>query len=299
MAKNPSILFSLVQSALYRLPDWAQLLLFIDQFEELFTIVNPEYRTPFIELLAYASNIDRLHIVLTLRADFYSRCVDYPQLAELLREGSFPLGAPGQIALATMITRPAERAGLQWEDAYLPERILQDTGRESGSLALMAYTLDELYRACKDGDGGLLSHAAYERLGGVQGAIGTRAENVFSRLDPGAQTILPQVFRELVEVDERGTATRQRAPLARFETNDAAWRLIRQFTDARLLTTSGNGDGAVVEVAHEALFRNWSVSEPGLMRHRQICFCCVNCGRRLSYGCATSRATISCGPASG
>jgi formylglycine-generating enzyme required for sulfatase activity len=69
--------------------------------------------------------------------------------------------------------------------------------------------------------------------------------------------VLPHVFRELVEVDERGTATRQRAPLARFEDNDAAWTLLQKFTDARLLTRDGTGAEAVVEVAHEALFRHW------------------------------------------
>jgi hypothetical protein len=69
--------------------------------------------------------------------------------------------------------------------------------------------------------------------------------------------MLPHVFRELVEVDERGTATRQRAPLAHFEDNNAAWTLLEKFTDARLLTASGTGYEAVVEVAHGAIFRHW------------------------------------------
>jgi very-short-patch-repair endonuclease/formylglycine-generating enzyme required for sulfatase activity len=52
-------------------------------------------------------------------------------------------------------------------------------------------------------------------------------------------------------VDERGTATRQRADQGHFD--NAAQRLMQAFVQARLLVT----DGGTVEVAHEALFRRW------------------------------------------
>src|SRR5690606_36397816 len=102
-----------------------------------------------------------------------------------------------------------------------------------------------------------LTFADYEALGSVESAIGTRAENVFEALDAEVQATLPYVFRELVELDERGTATRQRAPLKRFEDDQDARTLIRRFTDARLLTATQSADGAVIEVAHEALLRSW------------------------------------------
>jgi formylglycine-generating enzyme required for sulfatase activity len=253
---DPARIADIAVQALAGRPDWAELLLFVDQFEELFTVVHPDWRAPFVDLLDAAARADRLRIIATLRADFYHACLKYKAVEELLRAGSFPLGIPNQIALYEMITRPAARASLEFENG-LPECILDDTGDEPGSLALMAYTLDELYQDCCDSADGQLSHAAYNELGGVQGAIGTRAENTFAGLETEAKATLPRVFRELVEVDERGTATRQRAPLARFEGSEAAWRLLEAFTEARLLTASRVGDEAVIEVAHEALFRSW------------------------------------------
>src|SRR5258706_10902691 len=88
-----------------------------------------------------------------------------------------------------------------------------------------------------------------------------RAERTFDRLDAEAQAALPVVFRELVEVDERGIATRHRAALDRVSHDGqdvAALKLVNALTDDRLLVQSrGEGDLPVVEVAHETLLRSW------------------------------------------
>ncbi|MEL6526584.1 MAG: SUMF1/EgtB/PvdO family nonheme iron enzyme, partial [Chloroflexota bacterium] len=132
----------------------------------------------------------------------------------------------------------------------LVHRILNDTGDEPGNLALMAYALDELYHGVDDNK--RLTFTAYNALGGVEGAIGKRAESTCDALElDDKEAILQQVFRELVAVDERGTATRQRAKLSKF--GDSQRVLIDAFVDARLLVTHEE----MVEVAHEAIFRSW------------------------------------------
>ena len=122
-------LASLIEAVLRDGPAWAELLLFIDQFEELFTVVAPAQREPFIHLLDIAAQSRRLRLVATVRADFYARCVEFPALAERLRTGSYPLAVPGIGALFEMITGPAGRAGLHFEDG-LVTRLLEDTGAE-------------------------------------------------------------------------------------------------------------------------------------------------------------------------
>lgn len=239
-------------------PEWSELLLFVDQFEELFTVVDGKYRGAFGDLLAHAAKLPRLRTVTTLRADFYPRCVEQPALAELLRAGSYPLAAPGVGALHEMITRPAARAGLSFE-AALPERILDDTGAVPGALPLTAFALAQLYHQ-RTGEG-RLTHAAYERFGGVKGAISERAEDRFRGLDDDAQLAFTCVFQALVEVDstEAGwVATRRRTPLDEVAPTPGARSLVAAFTEARLLLMGTGADGApVVEVAHEALLRNW------------------------------------------
>ncbi|MFS8097222.1 HEAT repeat domain-containing protein [Lentzea alba] len=229
-------------------------LIFVDQFEELFTLVDPAYVDPWIALLEAAAGSGRCHVVVTLRADFYHRCLEIPRLARLLETGQLPLSAPTE-GLFDMITRPAERADLTFEEG-LPGRILHDTGSDPDALPLLAYTLDELYRARA---GGVLDHATYERLGGVQGAIGTRAEHVFvNLLDSAARSAFGQVFRDLVRVDEDGLAARRRALLSQVASSDAAGRFVEVLTQARLLVQNRDEHNRpVVYVAHEALFGSW------------------------------------------
>lgn len=241
--------------ALRKQPKWSELFLFVDQFEELFSAVAERYRAPFVELLAATVKAPRVRTVVTMRADFYHRCLEWPILAELLREATFPLAAPGVAALHEMITRPAARAGLDFEPE-LPDRILNDTGADPGALALLAFALHELYEA-KTPDG-KLTLTAYEGFGGVKGAISKRAEMAFESLSQAAQAFLGSVFRDLVEVNERGVATRRRAELARVASSPEARDLVDAFTDARLLVTDRAPDGtSMVEVAHEALLREW------------------------------------------
>lgn len=295
LAADPGAITSLIHRMLLGKPPWSQVVCFIDQFEELFTLVHERYLEAFIAMMiSLTAPRSRARVILTLRADFYVRCVEHPWMAELLKTAISPLAAPSPGALFEMITRPAERAGLQFEDR-LVDRILRDTGTDPGALALMAFALDALVHASTDKR---LTNTEYEKVGGVQHAIGQRAEAVFQTLDAEAQAELPNVLREICEVDERGVAIRRRASLNRAARNKAARRLVDALTGARLLVTDAAGsatraamfgaavrddseaqetahdlsadlgvplaqpisaqdDKATVEVAHEALLRNW------------------------------------------
>jgi hypothetical protein len=266
LEQQPAMLTELRDLELAGKPALAELLLFIDQFEELFTLTAPRYVGSFVKWLRQAAQTEHVRVVATLRADFYHRCVEWSTLAELLRAGSFPLAAPGPGALHEMITRPAERAGLTFE-ADLAERILNDTGIEPGALALLAFALSELWQArTKDG---LLTQAAYDGFKGVHGAIAKRAEDIVSQLGVTPHT-LGEVFQELVEIEAGGAVTRQRAPWARLVKTADAERLVKAFIDARLLVASRDEDDqAVVEVAHEALFTAWQMLCTWVHTHRK------------------------------
>lgn len=145
IASAPARIQTLAREALAGRPEWAELVFFVDQLEEVFTLVADDYRSKFVELLASIAGDDRLRLVATLRADFFARCIEWPALAELLRAGIFALAPPGPAALLDMIRRPAERAGLELEDG-LAETILRDAGADPGALPLMAFVLAELDR---------------------------------------------------------------------------------------------------------------------------------------------------------
>lgn len=252
---SPLSIVEVCDSILENAPSWAKVVLFIDQFEELFTLSDPEKVLPFIEMVSFAASTGRIKIISTIRADFYSQCVEWPDIAALLRSGSYPLAAPDRKALYEMITRPAVRAGLEFE-GDLAQLILEDTGSDPGALALMAYALDELYRARKDNN--TLTYDAYESIGGVQGAIGTRAEKVFNALNEQEQSAFTKTFNNLLDIKRSGKAVRRRANLAYFASDLSATNLVNALTDARLLTKNRDSEGnATVEIAHDALLEKW------------------------------------------
>jgi len=254
LMQAPETVLSQIEKALSNQAEHVEVLLFIDQFEELFTLNTVDDANSFAKLLSDIARSECVRAIVTMRHDFYYKAIENQTLSELFRGTSFSLSIPKRDALREMIERPAERAQLTIE-VTLIDRILDDTGDEPGNLALMAYALDELYKLDDDKH---LTHAEYAALGGVQGAIGTRAENQFKALNLD-DSVIQQVFHALVEVDERGTATRQRANLNNF--NDEARQLIDAFVDARLLVASAlageNDNQATIEVAHEAILRQW------------------------------------------
>ncbi|MBN1247779.1 MAG: HEAT repeat domain-containing protein, partial [Anaerolineae bacterium] len=236
-------------------PNRKAALLFIDQFEELFTTVRRDLRAPFVRCLVELTKAGSLHMVVTMRSDFYHHCIDNPSMAALLERGTYPLSVPRRDMLREMIELPAERAGLTFEEG-LVAKILDDMGDEPGNLPLMAYLLDELHRRCADS--GKLTAKAYLELDGVRGAIGKRAEAVFSGLQLSEPTrVFQGVFRQLVDVDGRGIATRQRARLDLLLSDAETRALADAFTNARLLTTARDGSSPIIEVAHEALLQSW------------------------------------------
>ncbi|HEX2620284.1 MAG TPA: HEAT repeat domain-containing protein, partial [Phototrophicaceae bacterium] len=246
LSQNPTSLDDLLK-------DQPQTLFFIDQFEELFTTVQPGLIQRFIELLDHLAKSAYARVVITLRGDFYHRCLDYPELATLLQGGTFPLAAPTRSALRDMIASPADRAEIRFENRLI-DQILDDTGKEPGALALLAYTLDELYQIASDRSDRNITFGDYQAIGGVQGAIGKRAELVFGKLPEEVQKLLPKVFQELVSVNEEGTPTRKRAELNKVTQSSEAQQLVNSFIEARLLVS----EQTTLEVAHEALFRAWS-----------------------------------------
>ncbi|MDQ3566168.1 MAG: SUMF1/EgtB/PvdO family nonheme iron enzyme [Pseudomonadota bacterium] len=242
----------------------AELLLFADQFEELFSArVEERHREPFIELIDAIASSPRIRVVLTLRADYYEHCTRDPRLAALLRDGSFPLAAPTPLALAEMIERPARVAGLDPEPG-LAGAILKDAGTEPGALALVEFALEELYErsggkqltvaayrmlGAKNGDGG--------KVGGIGGVIEGQAEKAVQDAAGNVdEAALAKIFRQLADVDEKGGTVRTRARLDAFADREQA--LLNRLVDGRLLVTNkDDANVSWVEVAHEAVLRHW------------------------------------------
>ncbi len=85
----------------------------------------------------------------------------------------------------------------------LADTLLAAAARDPGALPLLEFTLDELYKRAAAENRQTLTRADYDALGGLEGALATRAEAVFADIqarDARAADALPEVFGALARL---------------------------------------------------------------------------------------------------
>jgi WD40 repeat protein/DNA-binding SARP family transcriptional activator len=226
-----------------------RLVIAVDQFEEVFTACrDEEERVAFVSALVRAAGEQggQAVVVLAIRADFYGRCAEYPQLARLLAANQVLVGPMSRDELRRAIASPAERVGLLVEPE-LVDALVADVEGQPGALPLLSTALLELWQRRR---GRRLTLSAYEGTGGVRGAVARLAEQAYLALEPDDRALTRQVMLRLTGDGEGGGVVRRRVQLAELE---HARELVHHLADRRLLTVSQG----TVEVAHEALLREW------------------------------------------
>ncbi|HMM88021.1 toll/interleukin-1 receptor domain-containing protein [Bradyrhizobium sp.] len=244
---------SIVYRALEKQPGTDRLLLFVDQWEELYTLCRDEaIRHSFISQLMEVLESDRMSLVFTLRGDFYGHALADRRLSDRLQDRVVNIGPMTHEELRSAIREPAEKVGLRFEDGLI-DRILEDVGQEPGALPLLEFLLSELWEKRHNGE---LLHEAYNAIGGVRRAIAERAEQAFARLSAPEQEAAHWALLALVVPGEGAEDTRRRAQMQEL---DAVGRnVIGKLASDRLLVTTRDATGReVVEVGHEALIREW------------------------------------------
>jgi WD40 repeat protein len=244
------------------LPPGSELLLVVDQFEELFTLMaDEETRRRFLAGLTALAGDARspARVLVALRADFLDHPLRYAEFGELLRAGMVAVAAPSEDELADAIERPARRVGVRFEPG-LVSQIVADVRDQPGALPLLQYALTELF-ANRSGD--VLTLEGYLAIGGVIGALGRRAEDLYARLRPSARAACRQVFLRLVSADPAAHDTRRRvrrSELRQLELESAALdEVLGRYGEHRLLTFDREPltRTPTVEVAHEAILSQW------------------------------------------
>jgi WD40 repeat protein/tRNA A-37 threonylcarbamoyl transferase component Bud32 len=247
-AKDP------LAEALDTLPEGARLLLAVDQLEELFTACRSDAeRAAFADTLARAAADPdgRAVVVVALRADFYGRIAAHSKLAELLGANQVLVGPMQASELRRAIELPAGRVGLRVE-RELTDTLVDDVEREPGALPLLSTALLELWQKRQDD---ALTVAAYRESGGVHGAVARLAEGTYARIPDAQKPLVRAIMLRLVGEGEAEVPVRRRALLAELdlERNQEVADVLAALADSRLVTVGHDS----VEVAHEALLREW------------------------------------------
>lgn len=269
--QDPDIVQQYVDDILEDAPADSRLLIVIDQFEEVFTRASVADAKAFIDALVKVVALPdiRIQFVVTMRADFFGSLSAYPRLAQLFEQQNMIIVTEMTAAnIRRAIEGPVEAVGLKYEDG-LVDRILDDVRSQPGSLPLLQYALRQLFDKRQ---GAVLTHAAYDEVGGVRRALAQHAEEIYSTLTDVQQETTRRLLLRLVEVGDSGEATRRRVPRAELKFDDIDDSAVDEVIDiltaaesrlliaSREISTEEDSNSTPIiwlEVSHEALIREW------------------------------------------
>ncbi len=234
-----------------------RVLLVVDQFEEVFAGSTVDDATQFLDALAaaVAEPTSPLRLLVTLRADFYDRPLAHQTFATVLKQTSVDVTPLAPDELERAIVDPARQQGVAFESGLVARIAAEATGQPA-PLPLLQYALGELFDRR---EGNVLTSGAYDAIGGLSGALASRAEAIFSSSDPGKRVALRMLFGRMVDPLASSADLRRRISVADFDRDaDATW-VLGQLGQARLVTFDRDvaTREPTVEVAHEALLREW------------------------------------------
>jgi hypothetical protein len=233
-----------------------RLVLVADQLEEAL-IASADELTQFASVLGHCLRpSSRLVLLTALRLDFLSRAFQPGALGELMQGGRIVHGDElSESDLRAAIVEPVRRTRMVRYEAGLVDRLLTDVGTAAGRLPLLQFTLAMLW---EDQDSGVLTHRAYDALGGVESALAQHAEAVWNGLGTDERTAASRMLVQLLyPLSDQAGFVRRAAP--RDQLDDAQWDAAQRLAAdrARLVVVREQDSSEVVELAHDALVTHW------------------------------------------
>lgn len=252
-------------------------LLFIDQFEEVFTLADASEARQFLNALHDLVGTPHLYVLLTVRADFYPDLMAMGALWNAIKANRLELTPLGDDELWAAIVQPAAKVGVTVEDA-LAVALIADAAGESGVLPLVQEALVLLWEKVEKRT---LSLDAYREMAdggrsGLQVAIDRWADNVYhNKLSAAAQPITRRIFLRLIHFGQGRADTRRQQMVRELQSSSDDPAIFDQtlitLTDSRLITTSGK-EGETerqVDISHEALIAGWGVLQGWIDEQRE------------------------------
>ena len=255
------------------------LIILVDQFEEVYTYQTEKdqsgnaERKAFVENLLYAAKdiSKNVSVILTLRSDFLGKTQKNPELNTLFASQGVFVAMMQRDQLAIAITEPAKRAGYEIDKAVVNLLITESGGRDGG-LPLLQFALTQIWEGLV---AGVAPAETLEQVGGVGGALASKAKGLYDSLTPNQQQIARSAFLSMVHLNiDRNNdrkVTRRRSTIAEIMPDEHSEQTVREVIKCFskpgvwILVASSDKKGKeeieMVEIAHEALINNWQELE--------------------------------------
>jgi len=250
-------------------PKYHHILLVIDQFEELYTLVDDfAERHQFIDKLLKFNHNDvekNITMLFTLRADFLGQVLAYRPLSDAFQDSDIKLGPMNLDELKRAIENPAKVRGVGFEEGLI-ELIIDDISKSAGTLPLLEFALTKLWELQDDNQ---LTLKAYQEIGGVENALTRYADMTFESLAPDEKDKARRIFTQLVNPGVGIVESRRLAMLK--DLSEMGPSIVESFVKKRLLMTDRTLQGQeTVEIVHEALIQGSKVLRGWIDKDREF-----------------------------
>ena len=238
----------------------ARVLLYVDQLEELYTLVPDENtRRLFMDAICQAADDPQgpVRTIFTLRDDYLGRLAGETASREALSRVTV-LGSPGVQALRQIMARPVASVGYGWDDSELVGEMVAAVAGEQAALPLLQFAGRLLWES-RDRKHRQLRRRDYEEMGGVAGALAFHADEMLAALTPEQMRAAREIFLRLVTPQ----GTRQVMPRRRLleGLGDGAREVLDRLIQDRAIVVRKSrrvgGREAELELAHESMIAQW------------------------------------------
>lgn len=235
--------------------DSAGLVLLFDQLEELVTIADRDEAARASTLLAsLAARAPGVRILATARADYLAPLAALPGLGPLVERSLCIIRPLGAEAMREVVVAPARATGVRFESGDLVQRMVTSATHADGALPLLQFALAQLWEQ-RDVQAGVITAAAFEAIGGVEGALARHATGVLQALLPDTRRAVRHILVRLVTGS--GVRSRLTASELGIGEDDARRKAIDALVAGRLVVADDLEGEPVYEIAHEALISGW------------------------------------------
>ncbi len=250
------------------------LVIFIDQFEELFNYSEDKRKKglDFLEWLSRILGTGSITLLIAVRADFLNSLLSSP-LSSYIQTGQINVISMKEDEMREAIFKPAQAIGLTIEPG-LDDRIIGDLRGHEDQLPLLEHALYQLW--IRGAKGGLLTHKDYSRIGGVSGAVSQWANAAFEKLNPAEQKLSKRIFTRLIQYGKDFNSDRRiqifSSEIDTFDNEETVNKLIKSLADSRLLVTDYDSStgSQTIEIIHEALIREWRLLRTWIDEEREF-----------------------------
>jgi hypothetical protein len=265
LGERPGLELDAALAELDRIPEGQRRLLFIDQFEELYTQSrDAEVRDAFLTRLRRLIDNDLTTVLITMRSDFEPRPAASKLLRDLWSKSRYVVPAFTLEEYRDCIEGPAREKAVYFEPASLVDELLDEVAAMPGALPMLSFALAEMYRNAQvrrrstGANDRALTQADYEATGGMVGAMHRRATVLYEEADPDSRASIERIFLRMLSVEGDRLARR------RVRRQELEWpgpegervdRVLKQYIDGRLLVA----DGEAIEPAHDTLVAAWEL----------------------------------------